>query len=152
MKRNPLPVCVALLLALSCTEPSYPRVGGVWQYTSVLTFPSDFDIAAGQPYVCGYQGFLTLSQSRNTFSGSYDSLTIACNSGGVSSGLSGTVINGSVTRGGAVGFQFDTPNWAAAGTLHGDSMGGTVTDSVSGLSGVEIASGSWHACLNRTCR
>jgi len=152
MKRIPLPVVVALLLALSCTEPSYPKVGGIWQYASTLTFPSDFDLAPGQPYVCSYQGALTLTQSKNTFFGSYDSLSIACNSGGSSSGFSGTVINGSVTRGGAIGFYFDTPKWLAAGTLHGDSMGGIVTDSVSGLSGMEAATGSWSACLNRACR
>jgi len=152
MMRSSLPLLVVLLLVLGCTEPSYPRVGGVWQYASSLSFPSDFDIAPGQPYVCSYQAFLTITQSKNAFSGSYDSLSIACNSGGTSSGLSGVVISGAVTQGGAVGFYFDTPNWAVAGTIHGDSMGGTVSDSVSGLSGMEVASGSWRACLNRACR
>jgi hypothetical protein len=152
MKRNPMPVFAALLLALSCTEPSYPKVGGIWHHTSSLTYPSDFDLAPGQPYVCSYQAVLTLSQSKSSFSGTYDSLAIACNSGGSSSGFSGTVINGTVSQGGAVGFDFDSPNWSLAGTIHGDSMGGAVTDSVSGLSGMEAATGTWSACLNRACR
>jgi hypothetical protein len=152
MKRTALAVPIVLLLALRCTEPSYPRVGGVWQYTSSLTYPSDFDIAPGQPYVCTYQGTLSLTQSKNAFSGTYDSLSIACNTGGTSSGFSGFVLNGAVTGGGAVGFVFDASSWSHAGTLRGDSMGGAVTDSVTGLSGMEAASGLWSACLNRACR
>jgi acyl dehydratase len=152
MKRAALAAVVVLLSALRCTEPSYPGVGGVWQYTSSLTYPSDFDLGPGQPYVCSHRATLTLTQSKNAFSGTYDSLAIACNSGATSSGFSGTVVSGSVTRGGAVGFYFDTPNRAAAGTVRGDSMGGTVSDSVSGLSGMETATGLWSACLNRACR
>jgi hypothetical protein len=139
MKRIPLAVFAVLLLALGCTEPSSPGVGGVWQYASSLTFPSDFDIAPGQPYVCTYRAVLTLGQSHGTFSGSYDSLSIACNTGATSSGFSGAVINGAVTGSGAVGFDFDAPSWSMAGTVRGDSRGG-------------IVSGPWSACLNRACR
>lgn len=151
MKRHRLAVPAALLLALSCTEP-YPSVGGVWHYASMLTFPSDFGEPNGQPYACSYRGTLTLGQNRGIFGGTYDSLSIACNSGGVSLGFNGTVINGELSRSGIVSFAFDTPSWASVGTLHGDSMGGSVTDSVSGLSGMELASGTWSACKGRVCR
>jgi hypothetical protein len=151
MKRTAFALLVILASVVRCTEP-YPKVGGAWQFTSSLTYPSDFDIAPGQPYVCNHRGALRLTQSGGTFSGTYDSLSVACNTGSVSSGFSGAVISGSVTRGGAVGFYLDSPRWAAAGTLRGDSMGGAVSDSVGGLSGMEVATGLWSACLNRACR
>jgi hypothetical protein len=151
MKRNPLAVLAAVLLTLSCTEP-YPSVGGVWRYASSLTFPSDYDLAPGQPYVCTYQAKLTLGQSSGIFDGTYDSLAIACNSGGSSSGFNGAVINGNLSKSGVVAFAFDVPSWLSVGTLHGDSMGGSVTDSVSSLSGMELASGTWRACKGRVCK
>jgi hypothetical protein len=152
MRRIPLAVPAALLLAFGCTEPSYPKVGGAWRYASTLTFPSDFSAGTGEPYVCTYLAALSLDQSSNTFEGTYDSLSISCSSGGISTGLRGTVINGTVTRGGELGFYFDTPNWLMVGTIHGDSMGGTAIDSVSGLSGTEAARGPWSACRSRACQ
>jgi len=151
MTRRPLAVAAVLLLALSCSEP-YPGVGGTWEYASTLTFPGDFDVAPGQPYVCTYSAALTLAQSSGTFEGTYDSLTIACNSGGVSSGNTGAVIDGELSKSGILSFAFDAPSWLAVGTLHGDSMGGIVTDSVSGLPGMELASGTWSACKGRVCK
>jgi hypothetical protein len=151
MERRPLAVVAALLLALSCSEP-YPSLGGSWQYASTLTYPSDFDIGPGQPYVCTYKTALTLSQSNNTFAGTFDTLNVACNTGGSSAAGGGTVVNGALDRSGILSFDFDAPNWVSVGTLHGDSMGGTVTDSVSGMSGMEQASGTWSACKDRACR
>jgi len=151
MKRKPFAVVAALLLALSCTEP-YPAVSGDWRYASSLTYPSDYSLPGGPPYVCSYTGRLTLGQNSGIFDGTYDSLAISCSSGGVSSGFNGTVINGTLTRDGIVAFAFDTPSWLSVGTLHGDSMGGSVTDSVSGLSGMELASGTWSACKGRVCK
>ena len=151
MKRKALPVLAALLLVLSCSEP-YPGVSGAWRYASTLTYPTDFDLSPGQPYVCSVSGALTLRQSSGVFDGTYDSLAISCNSGGLTTGFNGTVIDGSLSRSGIVSFAFDTPNWLSVGTLHGDSMGGSVTDSVSGLSGVELAIGTWKACKGRVCK
>ncbi len=151
MNRNlVLPLSVALL-ALGCTEP-YPSVGGTWEYVSTLTFPSDFDIAPGQPYTCTYRGALTLGQTSGLFGGTYDSLSIACNSGGGSSGNTGTVINGNLAKNGILSFYFDTPDWLSVGTLHGDSMGGIASDSVNGLPGRELATGTWSACRGRVCQ
>jgi len=62
------------------------------------------------------------------------------------------VINGALSRSGTIAFSFDTPNWLSVGSLHGDSMGGTVSDSVSGLGGMELASGTWSACKGRLCK
>ncbi len=149
--RRPLAVVAALLLVLGCTEP-YPGIGGTWEYASTLTYPSDFDLGPGQPYVCTFQTALTLGQTSGVFSGTYDSLAIACNSGGSSTAGGGAVINGALDRSGILSFAFDTPNWVSVGVLHGDSMGGTVTDSVSGLSGTELATGTWKACKGRTCK
>jgi len=150
MKRTAFPVLAAALLVLSCAEP-YPAVGGAWEYSSALTFPSDFDLGSGQPYVCTYDAALTLSQTSSIFSGAYDSLAIACNSGGSTTAGGGAVIDGALSRSGILSFEFDTPSWLSVGTLHGDSMGGTVTDSVNGLSGMEVASGTWSACKGRPC-
>ncbi len=149
--RRPLAVVAALLLALGCTEP-YPGVGGTWEYASTLTYPSDFDLGPGQPYVCTFQTALTLGQTSGVFSGTYDSLAIACNSGGGTSGNTGAVIDGALSKSGILSFAFDSPDWVSVGTLAGDSMGGTVTDSVSGLSGMEVASGTWKACKGRACK
>jgi hypothetical protein len=151
MKRKALHVVAALLLVLSCSEP-YPGVGGAWRYASTLTYPTDFDFSPGQPYVCNFSGALTLRQSSGVFDGTYDSLAISCNSGSLTSGFNGTVINGSLSRSGIISFGLDTPSWLSVGTLHGDSMGGSVTDSVSGLSGMELASGTWKACKGRVCK
>lgn len=151
MKRRPLALLAAALLALSCTEP-YPSVSGGWQYAGTLTYPSDFDLSPGQPYVCTYHAALTLGQSSGIFNGTYDSLSIACNSGGSTTGSNGAVINGTLSKSGIVAFAFDAPSWLSVGTLHGDSMGGSVTDSVSGLSGMELASGTWSACKGRVCQ
>jgi hypothetical protein len=149
MPRRAIAVAAVLLLALSCTEPS-PSVGGTWRITSTLTYPPDFDIAPGQPWVCADTGVLTLSGG-NVFSGTYDSLTIACNTNSVTSGNSGLVIDGALASG-TVSFEFDTPDWLFVGTVHGDSMGGTVTDTVLGLPGREAATGTWSACNGRVCR
>jgi hypothetical protein len=151
MERRPFAVAAALLVALSCAEP-YPGLGGTWEYASSLTFPADFDIAPGQPYVCTYRTALTLDQSSGIFNGTYDTLTIACNTGGSSAASGGAIINGALDRSGILSFDFDSPAWVAVGTLHGDSMGGTVTDSVSGMSGMEQASGTWKACKGRVCQ
>jgi hypothetical protein len=148
MKRNLSAVLAAALLALTCTEPS-PSVGGTWRLTSSLTYPPDFDIAPGQPEVCADTGVLTLSGGA-AFSGTYDSLTIACNTGSTITGINGLVINGALASG-TVSFNFDTPDWLYVGTVHGDSMGGTVTDSLNGMPGWEAATGSWSACESRTC-
>ena len=150
MKRKALHVVAALLLVLSCSEP-YPSVGGAWRYASTLTYPTDFG-SPGQPYTCSFSGALTLSQSSGVFDGKYDSLAISCSSGSITTGFNGTVINGSLSRSGIVSFAFDAPSWLSVGTLHGDSMGGTVTDSVNGLSGMEQASGTWRACKGRVCK
>ena len=152
MQRRPVLVTAALLLVLSCRAEPYPSVGGTWEYASSLTFPSDFDVAPGQAYVCTYQASLSLDQASATFSGTYDSLTTACNSGGGSSGNTGTVLDGALSTSGILSFDLDSPNWVSVGTLHGDSMGGIVTDSVIGLGGTELASGTWSACKNRVCR
>ncbi|MGA2383905.1 MAG: hypothetical protein ABSG61_10800 [Gemmatimonadales bacterium] len=151
MKRAPLAVLAAVLFALSCAEP-YPSVSGGWEYASTLTFPGDFDLSPGQPYVCTYRAVLTLGQSNGTFSGTYDSLSVGCNSGGTTSGFNGTVMDGELSKSGIVSFEFDTPNWLSVGSLHGDSMGGVVTDSVNGLPGMELASGTWSACQGRVCK
>ena len=151
MKRNPFPLLAALLLALSCSEP-YPAVGGGWEYASTLTFPGDFDLSPGVPYVCTYHAALTLNQSSGIFDGTYDSLAVACNTGGSTTAGSGAVIDGALSRSGIVSFAFDTPSWLSVGSLHGDSMGGTVTDSVSGLNGREVATGTWSACKGRPCQ
>jgi len=151
MTSRPPIVVAALLLALSCASEPYPSLGGTWEYASSLTYPSDFDISPTQPYVCTYQAALTLAQSGGTFSGTYDSLTISCNSGSVSSGNTGAVLAGVLSKSGILSFTFDTPNWVSVGTLHGDSMGGSVTDSVVGLPGMELASGTWSACKGRIC-
>jgi hypothetical protein len=95
---------------------------------------------------------LTIDQSSGVFSGTYDSLTVSCNSGGVFTGFNGTVINGTLAKDGIIAFSFDSPSWLSVGTLHGDSMGGTVTDSVNGLVGMELASGTWKACRGRPCQ
>jgi hypothetical protein len=149
MKRALLASLAAVLVALSCTEPS-PSVGGSWRITSSLTYPSDFDVGPGQPYVCADTGTLTL-QGGVAFGGTYDSLTIACTSGSHTPGNNGTVVNGALASG-TVSFNFDTPNWLYVGTVHGDSMGGIVTDSVNGLPGMELASGTWSACKGRVCQ
>jgi len=148
---NPkLPAALAAaLLALTCTEPS-PSVGGTWRLTSSLTYPSDFDIAPGQAEVCADTGVLTLSGGA-VFSGTYDSLTIACNTGSNVPGNSGLVIDGALASG-TVSFNFDSPDWLYVGTVHGDSMGGVVTDSLNGLPGREAATGTWSACKGRVCR
>jgi hypothetical protein len=153
VKRRPLAVVAALLLALSCSEP-YPSIGGAWRFASTLTYPSpsDWDVAPGQPYVCDYQAVLTISQSSGTFAGTYDSLATSCNSGLATSGGNGTVLGGALDRSGILSFDFDASNWLHVGVLHGDSMGGTVTDSVSSLSGVQAATGTWSACKGRVCR
>ncbi len=150
MKRSSRVVLAAALLVLGCTEP-YPSVGGDWQYNSSLTFPSDFDLPSGAHYVCTYRAHLALGQHGGNFDGTYDTLTVTCNSGGTSSGGAGTVINGNLAKNGIVSFQFDTPSWLSVGTLHGDSMGGIASDSVSGLSGMELATGTWSACKGRPC-
>ena len=151
MKRALFVSFAAALLALSCTEPS-PSVSGTWRITSVLTYPSpsDWDIGPGQPEICADTGTLTL-QGGVTFSGTYDSLTIACNTGSHTPGNSGLVINGALASG-TVSFNFDTPGWLYVGTVHGDSMGGVVTDSVNGSSGWGLASGTWSACKGRFCQ
>jgi hypothetical protein len=153
VKRHLLAVPAALLLALSCAEP-YPGVSGAWQYASTLTYPSpsDFDLAPGQPYVCTRRATLTLAQSSGIFEGTYDSLSISCNSGLNTSGNNGLVIDGELSRSGILSFAFDRPRWLSVGTLHGDSMGGVVTDSVIGLPGMELASGTWSACKGRVCK
>jgi hypothetical protein len=151
VKGRPFAVVAALLLALSCSEP-YPGIGGTWEYASALTYPSDFDLAPGQPYVCTYHASLSLNQSSGVFEGTYDSLSVACNTGGTTSGATGAVINGDLSRSGIVAFAFDTPDWLSVGTLHGDSMGGSVTDTVTGLSGREVATGTWSACKGRVCQ
>jgi len=148
MNRNLLAVLAAALLALTCTEPS-PSVGGTWRLTSSLTYPPDFDISPGQPEVCADTGVLTLSGG-GAFSGTYDSLTVACNTGGRTTGSNGLVIGGALASG-TIAFDFDTPDWLYVGTVHGDSMGGTVTDSILGMPGKEAATGTWSACGNRTC-
>jgi len=124
-------------------------VGGAWKLVGSLTYPADFDLSAGQPYVCADTGTLSLTGG-NAFSGTYDSLTIACNTGGRTTGSNGVVINGAL-GGGTVSFNFDTPALLFVGTVHGDSMGGTVTDSVNGFAGMEVASGTWSACQGRVC-
>lgn len=152
MKRRALPVLVALLLALSCAD-SYPSVGGLWQYAASLTYPSDYNLAGGTAYVCTFRAPLTLTQNSNIFSGTYDSLSTSCNSGSSTTGGSGSVLNGAVTKDGILAFYFDSPSWVSIGTVHGDSMGGTVTDSVASESGLpEAASGTWVACQNRRCK
>jgi len=148
MNRTLPAVLVAALLALTCTEPS-PSVGGTWRLASSLTYPPDYDIAPGQPEVCADTGVVVLSGG-SVFDGTYDSLTVACSTGGRTTGNSGFVINGALASG-TVSFNFDTPDWLYVGTVHGDSMGGTVTDSITGLPGREAESGSWSACQNRTC-
>lgn len=151
--KNAVAVVAALLLALSCSEP-YPSVGGNWEFASTLTYPSpsDWDIAPGQPYICNYQGSLALSQSNGIFSGTYDSLATSCNSGLITAGGNGTVIDGTLDRSGTIAFAFDAPSWLYVGTLHGDSMGGTVTDTVSTISGAAVATGTWSACKGRVCK
>jgi len=149
MNRQLCAALAAALLALTCTEPS-PSVGGTWRFTSSLTYPPDFNISPGQPYVCADTGVLTLSGGV-VFSGTYDSLTVACNTGSNVPGNSGLVINGAVANG-IVSFNRDTPDWLAVGTVHGDSMGGTVTDSLTGLPGREAATGTWSACKGRPCK
>jgi hypothetical protein len=153
VKRRPLAVVAVLLLALSCSEP-YPSIGGDWRFTSTLTYPSpsDWDIAPGQPYACSYQATLTISQSSGSFEGTYDSLATSCNSGLTTSGGNGAVLSGTLDRSGILSFDFDSPNWLYVGVLHGDSMGGTVSDSVNGLGGMEAATGTWSACKGRACR
>ncbi len=151
MTRTGLAVAAGLLVSLGCTEP-YPKVGGTWWYASTLTFPADWQGPGGQPYACTYTTILTLSQTTAIFVGTYDSLTVACNTGGITSGSSGAVINGSLAKDGQIGFAFDAPDWYSVGTLHGDSMGGVASDSVGGLSGPEAATGRWAACLGRPCR
>ena len=150
MKRTVL-LPLAALLALGCTEP-YPSVSGTWNYVSTLTYPSDFDLGPGQPYVCTYRSVLTLGQTSGLFGGTYDSLAIACNSGSNSTAGSGTVIDGNLAKSGVLSFEFDTPNWLSIGTLHGDSMGGIASDSVLGLPGMEAATGTWGACRGRVCQ
>jgi len=142
-------VLAAVLLALTCTEPS-PSVGGTWRITSLLTYPPDFDVTPGQPEVCVDTGVVTLSGGA-VFTGTYDSLTIACNTGSSVPGYSGLVINGALASG-TVSFDFDSPDWLYVGTVHGDSMGGTVVDSINGQPGREIATGTWSACKGRVCR
>ena len=150
MKRTVL-VPLAALLALGCTEP-YPSVGGTWEYVSTLTYPGDFDLAPGQPYVCTYRATLTLGQTSGIFSGTHDSLYSACNSGSNSTSSPGAVIDGNLAKDGILSFEFDTPDWLSIGTLHGDSMGGIASDSVTGLPGREAATGTWSACRGRVCR
>ncbi len=149
MNRRLLVVLAITLLALRCTEPS-ASVSGTWYLTSALTYPPDFDIAPGQAEVCADTAVVTLSGG-NVFSGTYDSLTVACNTGGITRGSNGLVINGALASG-TVSFAFDTPDWLYVGTVHGDSMGGSVTDSVTGIPGREAATGAWSACRGRACR
>ena len=149
MNRKLPAALAAALLALTCTEPS-PSVGGTWRLTSSVTYHPDFDIAPGQPEVCADTGVLTLSGGV-AFTGTYDSLTIACNTGGRTTGNSGLVISGALASG-TVSFNFDTPDWLYVGTVHGDSMGGIVADSILGMPGREAATGTWSACKGRVCK
>jgi hypothetical protein len=111
-----------VLCAIACSDSTGPKnanVGGSWTYAVTNLVGGGLSCTAGGTTV-------NITQSGNTFSGSYNGGTLSCNSAGSFSIGSGTVANGTVAQN-AVSFAFDTQDWTNSGTLSGSSVSGTTT-------------------------
>ncbi len=123
MRRLLIPAVVLVLVACG-GDSSGPgtNLTGSWLY-------SVSNLTTGG-LTCASSGTtLSITQTGNTFSGSYSGGTLTCTTAsGTTSVLigTGTVVSGSLS-GNTVSFNLDTSDWHNVGTLSGGSMSGTVT-------------------------
>ncbi len=120
-------------------SPEIPSIAGTWTFNA--------SNLSGGGFSCDAFAYrLSVNQSGTTFTGSYSDGTIRCTEDGktfeVGPGLTGTIVNGTVTESGSVGFDLDTQDFHQTGTVSGDSMSGTATWR---FDFTGILSGSWTA-------
>jgi len=100
--------------------PSIPDVAGSWRFAA--------QNLSGSGVSCSFANApLNLDQSGDTFTGTYGPVSGSCLGGGESFDFTvqGTVVNGTITQGGAVQFDLDSPDFHHSGNLSGNSMSGT---------------------------
>jgi len=138
--------CLFTLVAAACggddtTGPSQANVGGAWTLSA--------SNLAGQGISCNLSNTpMTLSQSHDTFTGTYGTGRLTCFAGGESNSvnISGTIVNGSV-NGNSVQFDLNTQDLHHTGTINGNSMSGTArwTFDLGAGVGVVVLNGNWSA-------
>ena len=135
-----------LTLAVGCsgddsTGPSRANVAGSW----ILSASN----LSGQGVSCNLRNTpMALSQSGETFTGSYGPGVFTCVAGGESGSvnITGTVVSGTVD-GNSIQFDLDTQDRHHSGTMSGNSMSGTARwtfDLGAGI-GVVVLNGNWAA-------
>ena len=125
------------------TGPSSANVEGTW--SASLSNLSGGGVSCSSTIPID----VTLTQTGNTFSGSYDGGELTCtgSAGTFSTPVgSGTVINGQVS-GNNISFDLDTPDFHHTGSVSGTSMSGTAswTFDFGDPTGVVTLNGNWGA-------
>jgi hypothetical protein len=119
---NKIAIMALGLMLSACgdsTGPKSPNLAGSWSYNATNL--------AGGGLSCSVSGVIvSISQTDNTFTGTYSPGTLSCVSAGSAAFSGGTVVNGTIT-GTGVNFNFDTQDWAHNGSLSGNSVSGTTT-------------------------
>jgi hypothetical protein len=131
-----IPFMLLGVLACGSDHASGPAADltGSWSGTESLS---------GSGLSCSITLTMQLSQTHGTFNGTYSNGSINC-SGQSQAGLTGTIINGTVT-GSAVAFDIDDPGAHQTGTVAGNTMNGSAHWTVSTSSGSVSLAGTWSA-------
>lgn len=114
-------------------------VEGAWNWSMT-------NVSGGGLSCSVLNGNLSLNQSNNAFTGTYDG-NLRCVASGqtvIDVQTSGAVVNG-VVQGSGVRFDLDTQDFHLTGTVSGNSMSGTVTLRFDTGSSVVTMSGNWLA-------
>jgi hypothetical protein len=123
------------------TGPSRASVAGSWTLSASNVSGSGVSCSLGNTP-------MTLTQSGDTFTGSYGPGTLTCVAGGesISGGANGTIVNG-VLNGNSVQFDLNTQDLHHTGTISGNSMSGTArwTFDLGAGTGVVVLNGNWSA-------
>jgi hypothetical protein len=133
MKRL-LAVSIIVLLAAcdGSTEPPKVNVTGNW----AIAWPSMTGSGGYAGLTCSISGMtLSVTQTGQSFSGTYSSSTITCNGNAVAA-TAGVVVSGTVS-GNSVSFDLDNATTHQTGTISGNTMSGSAawTDATGSLSG-----------------
>ena len=139
-------VCSLTMVAGACggddsTGPSRANVAGSWTLSA--------SNVSGQGVSCNLSNTpMTLTQSGDTFTGSYGPGSLTCFAGGesFSGGANGTIVNG-VVEGNSVQFDLNTQDLHQTGTVSGNSMSGTArwTFDLGAGVGIVVLNGNWSA-------
>lgn len=134
--RTSLALSLAVLLAACGGDSTAPKVDltGTWAGTWSIS---------GSGVTCSLTIPMQLSHTGAVFSGTYSNASISCN-GQSQSGISGSIVNGSV-NGNGVTFDVDTAAAHQTGTASGNTMHGSATWTIPTQSGSIVLSGTWSA-------